>query len=141
MISLLDLKKLLYLLTSEPQHKLRPIWPLPQTPEYESLRETQVGNKTVLAVFSWIFKNSKISCPHFQLFKEWTGTPPLTKNQIYSKKFKTLVLGNISKLKNQTNLRNSKFCSLYFQLLIWQDLSPGSNIFLLPSYPNNTHIT
>lgn len=52
LISLLDLKRLLYLLTSEPQHKLRPIWPLPQTPAYESLRETQVGNKTVLAVFS-----------------------------------------------------------------------------------------
>lgn len=95
LINLLDLKRLLYLLTSEPLHKLRPIWPLPQTPAYESLCETQVGNKTALAVFSWIFKNSKISCPHFQLFKEWMGTPPLTKNQVYSKKFKTLILGNL----------------------------------------------
>lgn len=48
--SLLDLKRLLYLLTSEPQHKLRPIWPLPRH-QHMNHRETQVGNKTVLSVF------------------------------------------------------------------------------------------
>ena len=51
-INLLNLRRLLYLMTSEPRHKLRPIWPLPQIPAYESLHETQAGKQdSVSSVF------------------------------------------------------------------------------------------